>query len=482
MQNISEIYQNKKYTSKVIQFGEGNFLRCFVDWQIDQLNEKTDFDAGIIVVRPIDSDFPPSLNIQNGLYTAILRGLDGTGSLVKEYRVIKSINSEISVYHEFDKFLNLAADGNFKYIFSNTTEAGICFNPEDKFSDAPPSSFPAKLTRLLYERYRIFCNDKTKGFIIIPCELIDYNGQILKEIIFKYADLWKLEDDFKEWLEETNTFCSTLVDRIVTGYPKDEKEEIEKELGYTDNFMVTGEYFHLFVIQGPEWLKDEFHLDQVNLNIRIVEDILPYKTRKVGVLNGAHTIMVPVGFLYGFDTVRECMIDETVGNFVKKAVFDEIIPSLDVDKDELKEFANAVIDRFKNPYVRHQLLSISLNSMAKFRTRVLPQILNFRKKYDRLPDLLVFALASMIMFYKGFRNGGHIELKDDQNILELYKKLWTDYDDKKISLGEVANGILVYEKNWEMNLAGIEGLNEKVTGYLKMILENGMKNTLRSVL
>ena len=314
--------RDKQYPEKIIQFGEGNFLRCFADWQIDILNEKTDFNSGITVVRSINDEKLPLLDIQDGLYTTIIRGINEDGEAVKEYRVIQSVNREMSVYKEFDEYLKLAENPDIKWIISNTTEAGIVFVENDKYEDRPPSSFPAKLTRLLHERYKVFNGMKDKGFIILPCELIDYNGEKLKETVLEYVKLWGLENGFKEWLLESNTWCSTLVDRIVTGFPFSEKEELERELGYKDIFMTTGEYFYLFVIQGPKSLEKELRLEESGLNIKITDNIKPYKLRKVGILNGAHTLMVPVAYLYGLETVKESIENPVIGEYVKKAVFD----------------------------------------------------------------------------------------------------------------------------------------------------------------
>jgi tagaturonate reductase len=328
----------------------------------------------------------------------------------------------------------------------------------------------------------MFGEEKDKGFIILPCELIDYNGEKLKEIVFKYVKLWNLEKKFEEWLEESNIWCSTLVDRIVTGYPFDEKEELEKELGYEDKFMVTGEYFYLFVIQGPEEiLKKELKLDKVDLNIKIVEDLKPYKMRKVGILNGAHTAMVPVSYLYGIDTVKETLDDEVLEKFIKDAIYDEIIPALNMDKSELLEFAEAVINRFKNPYVKHFLISISLNSMTKYKTRILPQLITYYEKYKKLPNKLVFALASLIRFYKGTRNSEKIELKDDEWVLDLYERLWFEFDETEKGYHTIVDEILSLTKHWEKNLLEIEGLKEEVVKYLELIDKKGMKEALKEV-
>lgn len=240
-------FPGRQYTDRVIQFGEGNFLRAFVDWQLDLLNEQTDLDAGVVVVRPIDTDFPPSLSTQDGLYTTIIRGLNEQGEAVRQSRVIRSVNREINVYRQFDDYLALAHDANIRFVFSNTTEAGISFNASDRLQDTPPQSYPAKLTRLLYERFCHFDGAADKGWVLIPCELIDYNGDALRDMVLRYADLWALPAEFVGWLNDSNTFCSTLVDRIVTGYPRDEVQALQTELGYQDAFLDTAEYFYLWL-------------------------------------------------------------------------------------------------------------------------------------------------------------------------------------------------------------------------------------------
>ncbi|EEQ08739.1 Altronate oxidoreductase [Yersinia mollaretii ATCC 43969] len=311
-------FPGRSHPDKIIQFGEGNFLRAFVDWQIDLLNEHTDLNAGIVVIRPIDTDFPPSLSTQDGLYTAVIRGLNEQGEAVRESRLIRSVNREINIYRQFDEYLALARDANIRFMFSNTTEAGIAWNEADQFSDAPPSSFPAKLTRLLFERFEHFAGAADKGWVLLPCELIDYNGEALRELVLRYASHWQLPVEFTQWLTENNTFCSTLVDRIVTGYPRDEVAALQTELGYQDSFLDTAEYFYLFVIQGPKALAQELRLDQLDLNVRIVDDIKPYKERKVAILNGAHTALVPVAYLSGLDTVGQTMDDAQISRFVEK--------------------------------------------------------------------------------------------------------------------------------------------------------------------
>ncbi|WP_294096099.1 tagaturonate reductase [uncultured Cetobacterium sp.] len=467
-----------KYSEKVIQFGEGNFLRCFFDWQLDIINKNTDLNAGVAVVRPIDFDAVPLLDTQDGLYTAIIRGINESGQVVKDYTVISSINREIPIYKNFKEYLELAHNEDMRFIVSNTTEAGITFSSEDKYDDEPQATFPAKLTRLLHERFTVFNGDMTKGFILLPCELIDYNGEELKRVVLKYAELWNLGEEFTNWLINGNIWCSTLVDRIVTGYPRGEKEELEKELGYSDNFITTGEYFYLFVIQGPkDILTKELKLEGLNLNILIVDDLKPYKMRKVGILNGAHTAMVPVAYLYGIDTVREAMENEDLRKFIESAIDEEIIPALDMDKKELEEFKDAVINRFKNPYVKHMLMDISLNSMAKYKSRILPQVLELNNRTGKLSKKLLFSLAALIRFYKGVReNGDAIQLRDDKHHLDMYKELWMTNN-----YNEIVKAVLGLESHWDTDLNAVEGMTDLVAKYLENIDKVGVAKALKEV-
>lgn len=467
------------YPERIIQFGEGNFLRAFVDWQIDLLNEHTDLNAGVVIVRPIQSDFPPSLSTQDGLYTTIIRGLNEKGEAVSDARLIRSVNREISVYGQYDEFLKLAHNPEMRFVFSNTTEAGISYHAEDKFDDAPAVSYPAKLTRLLFERFQHFNGAKDKGWIIIPCELIDYNGDALHELVLRYAQEWALPEAFITWLDEANAFCSTLVDRIVTGYPRDEVAALEAELGYHDGFLDTAEHFYLFVIQGPESLARELRLDKYPLNVLIVDDIKPYKERKVAILNGAHTALVPVAFQAGLDTVGESMNDDAVRAFVEKAIYQEIIPVLDLPKNELESFASAVTGRFQNPYIKHQLLSISLNGMTKFRTRILPQLLAGQNATGQLPARLTFALAALIAFYRGERNGERYPVQDDAHWLERYQQLWAQHHDKQISTSELVRAVLSVSEHWEQDLTKVKGLVEQVTLDLDAILLQGMRAAVK---
>jgi tagaturonate reductase len=474
-------FPGRQYPDKIIQFGEGNFLRAFVDWQIDLLNEHTDLNAGVVIVRPINSDFPPSLSTQDGLYTTIISGLNEQGEQVRETRIIRSVNREISVYSQFDEYLALAHDANIRFVFSNTTEAGISYIAEDRFEDTPPASYPAKLTRLLFERFTHFNGAEDKGWVLLPCELIDYNGDALRELVLKYAQLWQLPAAFTTWLNNSNTFCSTLVDRIVTGYPRNEIAQLEQELGYKDTFFDSAEHFYLFVIQGPQSLAKELRLDKLPLNVRIVDDIKPYKERKVAILNGAHTALVPVAFLCGLNTVGESMNDQQISRFVEQTMAEEISPVLNLPQEELHSFAQAVLGRFRNPYIQHQLLSIALNGMTKYRTRILPQLLASQKKNQVLPPRLTFALAALLAFYRGERQGENYPLQDDEHWLTRFADLWGKVHQGQLPLSELVSTVLSDEHHWGQNLNAVPGLTAKVTEQLQAIEDKGMRAALTAL-
>lgn len=371
---------------KVIQFGEGGFLRGFVDWMLQIANEKADLNCGVTVVQPIKNGLCDVLTEQGCVYTHLCRGIEGVD--IKKIDVIANC---VKPYDDFDSYIKLAENKDYRFIVSNTTEAGIVFDASDKITDRPASSFPAKLTQLLVKRFELGLS----GFVFLPCELIDKNGERLKEYILKYADLWDLGADFKGWIEKENIFCSTLVDRINTGYPRDEKID----LGYEDKMLNTSEYFHLWVISGYEGLFNELPFDKCGLNVIVTEDLERYRTRKVRILNGSHTSMIPYALLCGVETVGDCLKDETISAHLKKCQ-EEIVASLDMDKSEALEYANSVMERFANPYIKHMCQSIALNSVSKFKVRVLPSILEYEKKFGVAPSQLLFSFAKLIEFYK----------------------------------------------------------------------------------
>lgn len=481
MKSVNEICKKNMHPEKIIQFGEGNFLRAFVNWITDSMNKQGIFNGSSVVIQPIQDGMVKELNRQNGLYTLYLRGIKDK-TPVSEHTIIESISRAINPYVDIDQYEELAINPEARFVISNTTEAGITVNSQDKLDDSPPGSFPAKVTSMLYKRYKHFNADTSKGFIFLPCELIDKNGERLKECILQYIQLWNLEDGFKNWVCNSSIFCNTLVDRIVPGYPKDRMDEIRKELAYEDNLVVEGEQFHLWVIEGPSWVKEEFPADKAGLNVLFVDDLTPYRTQKVRILNGAHTAMVAVSYLYGLNTVKESVDHKVMGKWIQATIFDEIVPVLPLPIEQVKQFANDVIDRFTNPFIKHYLISISLNSMSKYETRVLPTLLEYFKANNKLPQKLVFSLAALIAFYKGSRGSQVIDLKDDEDVLVLYKELWTKYDKKEISLDKVVKTVLAYKRNWKMDLNEIPGLADQVSHYLRLILEEGMEKAVSQTL
>ena len=391
---------------KVIQFGEGGFLRGFVDWIIQVTNENTDYNAGVVVVQPIEMGMCDKLEEQNCVYTHIMRGMKN-GVPTVEKKLVDSISRTVQPYRDFDAYLSLAENPDFRFVVSNTTESGIAYNEADIPDNAPNVTFPAKVTMLLKKRFDL----GLKGFIFLPCELIDKNGTTLREYILKYADKWGYGGDFINWVKNDNIFYNTLVDRIVTGYPKGE----DIDLGYEDNMLNTSELFHLWVIEGPKEITKEFPFDKTDLNIIVTDNLERYRTRKVRILNGAHTSMIPYAMLEGIETVGDCMNDENMSSFVKKCVYDEIIPTLDLPESELLDYADNVFERFQNPFIRHLCASISLNSVSKFKVRVLPSLQEYINRKGEMPKNLIFSFAKLIEFYKvGTPN-------DDSKVMEFMK-------------------------------------------------------------
>jgi tagaturonate reductase len=481
MQLSKQSYKEfKEYPEKVLQFGEGNFLRCFVDWMFHQLNNKAGFNGSVIVVQPIDKGMVNLLNEQDGLYTIYLRGLKN-GKAESTHEIIDVISRGINAYENFDAYIKTAEHAEIRYVISNTTEAGIAYDDNDKSTDTPPKSFPAKLAVWLYRRYQTFNGDKNKGVHIIPCELIEKNADNLKRIILQLSGKWGFEEGFVNWLDTACTFNNTLVDRIVPGYPGERISEITSELGYEDKQVVEGEPFHLWVIEGSEELQKELPFPSIGLNVLYVKDITPYRTRKVRILNGAHTTLVPVAYLYGIDTVRESVEHPVVGKYLRETIFEEIIPTLDLPKQELEQFANEVIDRFRNPYIKHLLMSIALNSWSKFETRVLPSILEYKKRKGSIPQRLAFSLAATIAFYKGKRDEETIALNDDAAAMELLKNAWATADGSEAAIKDVVTKVLGYEKNWKQNLNNVEGLIDAVATHLFNIEQHGIQRAIEMI-
>jgi tagaturonate reductase len=375
----------------------------------------------------------------------------------------------------YSDYLALAANPDLRFVVSNTTEAGIAVNDSDRFEDAPPSTFPAKLAQFMFARYQAFGGAHDKGLVVLPCELIDKNGPALKAAVLHFAALWNLEAGFARWVEEACTFCSTLVDRIVTGYPAADADKIKEELGYDDPFLVAAEYYYLFVIQGPSWVGEELKLEGSRLNVKLVDDITPYKKRKVGILNGGHTTLVPVALLAGLEAVGPAVEDVGVGAFLRDAIIEEIIPALEMDRAELRAYAEDVILRFRNPAIHHRLASIALNSWSKFAARVLPQLLRYAElNAGRLPRRLVLALAATMVLYRG----GVIELADDPAHLAWFRESWAKVDAGDWSPAQLAAGWLANRALWGRDLNEVAGLTYAVTVALEQIRKQGIRELL----
>ena len=432
----------------VIQFGEGNFLRGFFDYFLDMMNKNGLYDGKAVVIQPRAGGKCALLNAQDCRYNLYLRGIEN-GEVKQEHNLVESISRGIDPYKNFDEYLSLADNEDFRFIVSNTTEAGIAFDEECTFEDKPCKSFPGKLTQLLYRRYK----NGGKGFIFLPCELIDNNGDALRDCILKYADFWKLEDGFAQWIENENTFANTLVDRIVTGYPSDETEKLHPD----DKFLDTAEIFHLWVIEGN--FENELPLKKAGFNVVWTNDAKPYKKIKVRILNGAHTSMVTGALLSGVKTVGECMADETVSAYLNKCMTSEILPAIG-DNKESRKFMNDVFDRFRNPFIKHKLRSIALNSVSKFSVRVLPTILDYKEKFSALPKCLTLSLAYLIYFYKN-------DTPDDSESVVSFMK------EKSIS------EILANKDFWQTDLSEMTSVIE---AYYEKIGTDGAKESMKWIL
>ena len=481
-----EGYVLEKAPEKVMQFGEGNFLRAFVDDFIDIANEKAGFNGKVVLVQPIAQGLTDLINQQEGLYTLYLRGSE-KGVKVDDKRVISAVSRCINPYGNWDKVLELARSEELEIIVSNTTEAGIVHDTESAFDQNPPVSFPAKLTRVLYERF----SAGRKGIVMLSCELIDNNGKELLKCVNQYIDDWKLNDDFRRWVNEENIFCSTLVDRIVPGRIRDPKEAeaLAAANGYEDPLTDVGEVFGIWVIEGPEGLEDRLPFKKAGTPVIVVPDVTPYKKRKVRILNGAHTGFVLGAYLAGFDIVRDCMHDDTVREYMNKMLYDEVIPTLPLDKQDLEEFARAVQDRFNNPFVNHELMSISLNSTSKWRARNMPTFLDYVQEKGELPACLTTSFAAYIAFYssdiQGLTEqglvcrrpkGNEYTVSDDRYVLEFY------YDHRQDSPEELVHAVMTHPEMWGTDLTAVPGFEEAAVRILKTIRAEGALKAFRDCL
>ncbi len=481
-------YVLKEAPEKVLQFGEGNFLRAFVDYWFELANERAGYNGKVALVQPIAMGLTDYINKQEGLYTLYLRGSEN-GQKVDEKRVISAVSRCINPYEDFKAVLEAAVNPALDVIVSNTTEAGIVYDPETKFDQEPPVSFPGKLTRVLYERFKAGLN----GLVILSCELIDNNGKELQKCVNQHIEDWGLGADFAKWINEENIFCNTLVDRIVPGRVRDPKEvaAMEEANGYHDELIDVGECFGVWIIEGPESLNDRLPFEKAGLHdfVQVVPDVTPYKKRKVRILNGAHTGFVPGAYLAGEEIVRDCMHNETIKGFMNKMLYEEVIPTLPLDKQDLLNFAASVADRFNNPFVDHALMSISLNSTSKWAARNMPSFKEYINIKGELPACLTMSLAAYIAFYTSDvqrreadglickrPKGNEYKVQDDAWVLDFY------YEHRNDSVEDLVKAVLTNTRMWGEDLSAIAGVEAAVASGLKLIRTEGAEKAFASCL
>ena len=474
-------YLLKNAPERVLQFGEGNFLRAFADYWFDMANEKAGWNGKCVLVQPIAQGLTQRINRQEGLYTLYLRGRQN-GEKVDAKRVISSVSRCLNPYEkqDYDAMMDVAAGEALEYIVSNTTEAGIVYDPSCRLEDCPPASFPAKLTQVLLHRWRA----GRPGVVVLSCELIDNNGKELLRCVNQYIKQWGLKEGFARWVNGDCTFCSTLVDRIVPGRIRDAAEaaRLEEENGYRDALIDVGEVFGVWNIEGPEWLAEKLPFRAAGLNCPVVPDVTPYKKRKVRILNGAHTGFVPGAYLAGYDIVRDCMQDDVILGFMNRMLHEEVIPTLPLDRQDLEAFAAAVQDRFNNPFINHELMSITLNSTSKWRARNMPSLLEYAQTAGKLPPCLAMSFAAYIAFYSSDiqalteqglvcrrPKGNEYTVSDDRWVLEFY------YSRRGVSDETLVHDVMTNEKMWGQDLTLVPGFEQAAAENLRRIRTEGAR-------
>jgi tagaturonate reductase len=478
------------FPERIVQFGEGNFLRAFADWMIDELNARGLLQSHVLVVQPIRQGQAAALNAQEGLYTVVVRGTE-RGRVVESPRVVTAVRRALDPYAQWADLVASFRSDELRFVLSNTTEAGIAWVPEAYDPARCPESFPAKIAALLYERFQAVRGHPERGLVFLPCELIERNGTQLRELVLRHAAAWGLPEAFRRWVDSANVFLNTLVDRIVPGYPKGEADKLQARLDYEDRLLVASEHFHLWVIEGPAEIEAELPFRRAGLNVIWTDDLTPYRDRKVRVLNGAHTGAVLAAFTAGADTVREMMEDPLLGSYVRHLVSDEILAHVRQPEAEREVYADAVLERFRNPFVRHELLSIALNSVAKWRVRVLPSLLDGLAAEGEPPPLLAFSLAALIWFYRadrrsdgsyeGIRAAGHYPIRDDAPVLEFFARVWTKANVDR-DWPALAATVLGEKALWGRDLNDLPGLRALIARDLALLGEHGMRHALEALM
>lgn len=477
------------FPERIVQFGEGNFLRAFADWMIDELNGRGLLQSQVLVVQPIRQGLAAQLNAQDGLYTVLVRGTEN-GKVVESPRVVTAVRRALDPYASWSELVATFESSDLRFVLSNTTEAGIAYSAEAFDLERCPESFPAKIATLLFARFQAVRGHPERGLVFVPCELIEKNGTQLRECVLRHAQTWGLPAEFVRWVSEANVFLNTLVDRIVPGYPKAEADALTAKLTFKDNLLVASEHFHLWVIEGPRELEAELPFARAGLNVVWTDDLTPYRSRKVRVLNGAHTGSVLAAFGAGATTVKEMMDDPLTAAFVQRLVFEEIVPYLTQPEAERRAYAEAVLERFRNPFVRHELLSISLNSVSKWKVRVLPSLLDAVAAKREVTPLLAFSLAALLWFYRGHREADgrmlgqrgaeKYPIRDDEAVLDFFAREW--------ALAAETGDLFAFTRNalaqtqfWGRDLNELPGLTAAVNVALTRFSSQGVRETLRQL-
>lgn len=486
-ENVEVLNDDSHLPERVVQFGEGNFLRGFVDWMIHQLNKNGLFNGKVVAIQPTPhGKVVPKLTAQDSLYTVILQGIEN-GNTVEKYEIISSISRGINPYENWEEVLRLAESPSIEFVFSNTTEAGLTYQDEPYSRQKSPSSFPGKLTGFLYHRFLTFNGDPKSGLTIIPCELVESNGDLLEEYVLKHSREWNLGQDFMEWVMEHNEFCNTLVDRIVPGYPQKNALHFQQKLGYKDTLMVVGEPYYFFAIDGSKEAAEKLPFHKIGLNVKW-GDVTPYRQLKVSLLNAPHTCLFSVGYLSGLDTVNNVMEDADNQEFVRKLLFDEILPVVEFNEKEKTNFVQSVIERFQNPFVEHFLHDIGLNAVSKFKTRVVLILVNYFEKNAQIPVNVSFSMAALFYYYRpstildeehmiGNRSGVDYKIRDGKEAIRAFAEEWSAYNSHQ-DLRQFVGKILENEELWEIDLTKINGLDKAVTSHLESIINLGMHKSL----
>lgn len=465
---------------RAVQFGTGAFLRGFVEFFVDSANRQGIFNGRIVAVGSTPSGRSDTLTAQNGLYTLVTEGIEH-GDPVREMRVISALSRSLSAESQWNEVLKIARDPHIEIVFSNTTEIGIVLDETDSLSNGQaPKTFPGKLTAFLLERARHFGFSAESAVDVLPCELIEQNGQKLKGIVESLARSWKVEATFFEWIRDNVVFCDTLVDRIVSGSPDKERTQIlSQELGYGDELITVCEPYRLFAIEPPAGSHPRLGFASADAGINITNDVSPYRLRKVRILNGAHSIMAPLALLAGKTTVFDAMSDSGIRSFIEAMIFAEIVPC--VDAPQAEEFAREVLNRFSNPYLRHALFDITLHGTAKIGVRIVPSIATSQQRFGRVPELLTFGFAAFLYFMRGElqRDRGRAGLDVPKDLEgSAIQDAWQNVvDDSELDAFVKKICALAI---WGVDLSAIPGYTDQVAADLRSIDRDGIRSAMES--